>query len=473
MRTWLLKRLLVFIPTLFLIALVVFGVVNAVPAAPLSIDVEAEHNQFRESYRVFRAQFGLGHPVFLNFRHATSAEDVRALLQRALGGEENARRQAEERLADLGRHAVPGLIEAAGDAGAEAALRDLALALLPEGARQPIEPGEEAGPRRWKNEENALVARLSAGGPAASAAEREQRAAAWRAWLAERAERFAPGLLERARVTFLETRFAVYLRNLLHLDFGVSMADQQPVLPTLLGRLGNSFLICFLSIFLSYLLAVPLGVASAVLRGRRAERALAVILFALYSLPTYFAATLLLHFFSVGEPFDWFPSGRLHSGDGYEELALPGRLLDRAHHLVLPVFCLTYAGLAILSRYARNSLLEVLRADFVRTARAKGLCERAVLFRHALRNALLPLITLLGNVLPAVFSGAVIIEIIFDIPGMGSYIFDAILMRDYNVIMATTLIAAVLTLVGFLLADLACAAADPRLSLAGGREGAR
>ncbi len=473
MRTWLLKRLLVFVPTLFLIALAVFGVVNAVPAAPLSIEIEAEHNQFRESYRVFRAHFGLGHPVFLNFRHCTSVEDVRALLERALLGDRSARRAVEERLADLGRHAVPGLIDAAGDARADAALRDLALQLLPEAARLAVERDEDAGLRRWKNEENALVLRLAAGAPAGDAAERERRAAAWRAWLAERAERFTPGLLERACVTLFETRFAIYLRNLLSLDFGVSMADQQPILPTLLGRLGNSFLICFLSILLSYLLAVPLGVLAAVLRGRRAERVLSVVLFALYSLPTYFAATLLLRFLSVGEPFDWFPSGRLHSGEGYEELALPARLLDRAHHLVLPVFCLTYAGLAILSRYARNSLLEVLRADFVRTARAKGLRERAVLFRHALRNALLPLITLLGNVLPAVFSGAVIIEIIFDIPGMGSYIFDAILMRDYNVIMATTLIAAVLTLVGFLLADLACAAADPRISLAAGREGVR
>ncbi|MFH0944234.1 MAG: ABC transporter permease [Planctomycetota bacterium] len=463
MRTYVIRRLLAFVPTLFLITVLVFGVVNAVPAVPQNLGEGQDAGRLRESYAIFYRQFSLDLPVFVNLRHAVGEEKVRALLNQLLAEGERVGSRASTELANLGRHAVPPLLRLAGSETQPGELRELAFVWLGRVARQRVKPGEGADRVRWKGEENRSIDSLAAtAGSAASLAELSSR---WQGWYAERAERFEPSVLERVRTTFLETRFAVYLGNLLRLDLGVSMANMQPILPTLLGRLQHTFLISLLAILLAYLLSVPLGVLTAVLRGRPLERVLSIGLFALYSLPTFFAATLLLRFFSIGDPFDWFPSGDVRTLKGFEQLSGLEQFLDRAHHLVLPVFCLTYGSLAVLSRFARNSLLEVLGSDFVRTARAKGLGERTVLFRHGLRNALLPLLTLMGNILPAVFSGAVIVEIVFDIPGMGSYIYQAILSQDYNVIMATTLIAAVLTLVGYLFSDLAYALADPRICL--------
>ena len=464
MRAYVLKRLLVFIPTLFLITIVVFGVVNAVPAPPQTLSEGQEGTGIRESYLIFHQQFGLDRPVFLNFRCGVTDERVRELLGRLLLDQGDPFSDSARDLSDLGRHAAWGLLSVASDPAGGEGLRDLAFSWLTRSARYRIVPGEDADLRAQMIRENRGIDALSAK-PAADEFPREQLANRWRDWLGSRPERFSPGLLERIRISLFETRFAVYLSNLLRLDFGVSMANMQPVLPALLNRLRHSLVISFLAIFLAYLLSIPLGVLSAVLRGTSFERCLSILLFALYSLPTFFAATLLLRFLSIGDPFDWFPSGDVRTLKGFDQLSGLEQLLDRAHHLALPVACLTYGSLAVLSRFTRNSLLEALGSDFVRTARAKGLPEGLVVLRHGLRNALLPLLTLMGNILPAVFSGAVIVEIVFDIPGMGSFIYDAILAQDYNVIMATTLIAAVLTLFGYLLSDLAYAVADPRIAL--------
>jgi len=464
MRSYVLKRLLIFLPTLFLITIVVFGVVNAVPAVPQTLAEGQEAGQIRESYRIFQQQFGLDLPVFLNVRYAVSVGEVRKLLERLL--EERGDRFSDPalELSELGRHAANGLLRIAADPSAPDTLRDLAALWFGRVVRYRVVPGEDADLRAFKNRENQAIDALAEGSRGGDL-DRQRRAARFAAWIEAHPERFSPGVLERLRITFLETRFAVYLSNLAQLDFGLSMTNMQPVLPTLLNRLKHSLVLSLSAIFLAYLLSIPLGVLSAVLRGTTFERGLSILLFALYSLPTFFAATLLLRFLSIGDPFDWFPSGDVRTLKGFEQLTGLEQLLDRAHHLVLPVFCLTYGSLAVLSRFTRNSLLDVLASDFVRTARAKGLPEAVVVFKHGLRNALLPLLTLMGNILPAVFSGAVIVEIVFDIPGMGSFIYDAILSQDYNVIMATTLCAAVLTLLGYLFSDLAYALADPRITL--------
>lgn len=446
MRAYVLKRLAVFVPTLFLISVAVFGVINAVPAMPHGVSADGENAHFQESYRIFKRQFGLGLPVFLNLRHRTDAEDVERLLLRVQSGVERLAERAGEELDDLGLHAVPGLVAVATDPGRAEPLRRRALLELPR--------------RPWGE-------MLSGTPPSLADAPLEEQSRRCEDWFAEWGGQFRHTLADRMRITFLETRFAVYLGNLLRLDFGRSMSDGQPVLPTLLGRLQHSLVIMTLAILLAWILSIPLGVFCAIARGRLGERFVSLLLFALYSLPTYFAATLLLRLLTIGDPLDWFPTGDVRSLRGFDEMEPGERILDRAHHLVLPVFCLTYGSLAVLSRYTRGAMLEVLGSDFVRTARAKGLSIWAVLFRHALRNALLPVLTLLGEMLPVIFSGAVIVEIVFDIPGMGSYIYAAILGHDYNAIMATTLIAAVLTLLGYLLSDLLYALFDPRIRLTG------
>jgi peptide/nickel transport system permease protein len=220
-----------------------------------------------------------------------------------------------------------------------------------------------------------------------------------------------------------------------------------------------------LSLILAYVIAIPLGIFSAVKKGTKADKVVTVALFMLYSLPSFFVATLVLIFFSQGSDTQWlrwFPTGGFQSRD-FPDLTVVGKVKDVGWHLVLPLVCLTYGSLAALSRYMRSGLLEVLQADYVRTARAKGLPESSVIGKHALRNGLLPILTLLAGLLPAVLGGSVIIEYIFGIPGMGLWTIDAIYQRDYNVIMAVELLSTVLVLLGILLTDLSYALVDPRI----------
>ncbi|MBI4444185.1 MAG: ABC transporter permease, partial [Acidobacteria bacterium] len=189
-----------------------------------------------------------------------------------------------------------------------------------------------------------------------------------------------------------------------------------------------------------------------------------VVLFVMYSLPSFWVATILILLLGGGDFWHVFPISGISSLDA-GQMPLWDWLLDRLWHLALPVFCLTYGGLAYISRQMRAGMLETIRQDYIRTARAKGLSERAVILKHAFRNSLIPIVTLLGFLLPALFGGSVIIESIFTVPGMGQLGFDAILSRDYPVVMAIATIAAFLTLLGLLLSDLLYALVNPTISL--------
>ncbi len=251
-------------------------------------------------------------------------------------------------------------------------------------------------------------------------------------------------------------------------DFGTSVKDNRPVGEKLVERVPVTLLLSGLSILLIYLFAIPIGVWSAVRKDTRADRAATTALFMLYSLPNFWVATLAILLFCGGDYFDVFPAVGLSSQDA-EKLAFLPWLADRVMHLVLPVFCLTYAGLAYVSRYQRAAMVEVIAQDFMRTARAKGLPERLVVFKHGLRNALIPIATLAGTLLPALFGGSVIVERIFEIPGMGRLSFEAVLTGDTDMVMAVTLVAGVTTMIGLLLTDIIYVLVDPRIALGGGR----
>ncbi len=289
--------------------------------------------------------------------------------------------------------------------------------------------------------------------------------ASWKHWYADHHARFEHDTLDKLRIFFFDTRFAAYWHNLVRFDFGVSLISREPVTRTLVSKLKYSLTLSVGSLVLAYLIAIPLGVFSAVKKGTRADRTLTLFLFMLYSLPSFFVATILLYFFSEGSSWEslrWFPIGGWQSRDA-SELTTLGQWRDIAWHLVLPTICMTYGSLAALSRYMRTGLLDVIQADYVRTARAKGLSERVVIGKHALRNGLLPILTLLAGLLPAVLGGSVIIEYIFGIQGMGLWVVDAINQRDYNVILAVELFSTILVLVGLLLTDLSYALVDPRI----------
>jgi peptide/nickel transport system permease protein len=259
----------------------------------------------------------------------------------------------------------------------------------------------------------------------------------------------------------LMVQYGKWLGRLVRFDFGDSFSqDRRPVTAKIAERLPVTILINVLSIGLILLVAVPIGIVSAVRRNSHFDRLTTIFVFIGFATPSFWLALLLMDV--LGVRYGLFPIVGLKSL-GYEYLSWSEQILDMAHHLVLPVFVSAFGGLAGFSRYMRANMLEVIRQDYILTARAKGLTEKAVIWKHALRNALLPVITILGLSVPGLIGGSVIFETIFAIPGMGKLFYDGVMMRDYPLIMGILVIGAVLTLVGNLLADLGYALADPRI----------
>jgi peptide/nickel transport system permease protein len=249
----------------------------------------------------------------------------------------------------------------------------------------------------------------------------------------------------------------------LRLDLGESIVDHQPVSQKIGERLPLTISLAGSALFLSYLIAIPLGIVAALKRGRPLDRTISFVVFVLYSIPSFAAALLLILLVAGGDYLNLLPMYGANSINA-PEMGPFAWLWDRVLHMILPVICLTYGSLASISRYARVSMLEALGQDFVRTARAKGLPERLVIFRHALRNALIPIITIFALELPALIGGAVIIESIFSLPGMGQLMFQSLDSKDEPVIMGITFLAAVVTLLSYLAADILYVVVDPRIS---------
>jgi len=260
------------------------------------------------------------------------------------------------------------------------------------------------------------------------------------------------------------TAYAIWLGHLLRGDFGDSSADHRPVLDKIGERLPLTLFLNGSSLLLTFAIAVPLGICSALRRGKLIDHSISIFLLVLYCIPTFVAALALIMIVAGGDYLNLLPMYGVASFDA-ETLSLPGRIVDYLLHMLLPITCLTYLGLASLTRYSRLSLLDVLARDFVRTARAKGLNDQAVVFRHALRNALMPLITLLALEIPGLIGGSIIIEQLFTLPGTGHLVIQSINNRDTNVIMAITTLTAILTLLSYLAADMLYALSDPRVRL--------
>jgi len=259
-------------------------------------------------------------------------------------------------------------------------------------------------------------------------------------------------------------QYAHWLGRLLQGELGFSFKDRQPVWDKILPRVGVTVILSVLSILITYLISIPLGIYSAVRTGSLADQVSTLMVFMLYSLPTFWIGTLIIIFLCGGDFFAWFPPGGLRSLDHDPETwSLGRRFVDYAHHLAMPLFCTTYASFAALSRFMRTSMLENARQDFIRTARAKGVSEPVVILKHMLRNSLIPLITIMAGLLPALIGGSVIIETIFSIPGLGQLAYQSVLARDYPVVIAIFAAGSFLTLLGILASDLALAWVDPRI----------
>ena len=265
----------------------------------------------------------------------------------------------------------------------------------------------------------------------------------------------------------LPVRYVKWLGAMLTGDFGYSFSTGQPVLSVIRTLLPNTLLLSGCALVLSFLVGVVLGAVQAARRGTAGDSALSFVLLFFYSMPSFWLALMLMLVFSVFAqsvwhwPF-WLPVSGMTSMD-YSLLDPWHRVLDRVWHLALPVLSLTLVLTAGVARFTRTSMLEVIGQDYIRTARAKGLRERAVIFRHALRNALIPVVTLGGLYLPLLFSGTVFIEYVFSWPGMGRAIVSAIFARDYPLVMAVSFLFAALVIAGNLLADVLYAVVDPRI----------
>ncbi len=256
-------------------------------------------------------------------------------------------------------------------------------------------------------------------------------------------------------------QYLLWAKRIIKLDFGESFStDHRPVWEKIRERIPVTVSINLVSMLLVFLLAIPIGVASATRQNSFFDKATTVGVFLGFSMPAFWLALLMIMLFGVY--LHWLPISGIKSLN-YSALSFPGKVIDISKHLFMIVFVTTIGGLAALSRYMRSSMLEVIRQDYITTARAKGLPERMVIYRHALRNALLPIITILGLSVPGLLGGSVILEKIFGIPGMGQLFFMSVMTRDYPVIMGLLTIGAILTLAGNMLADLCYAIADPRL----------
>lgn len=254
-----------------------------------------------------------------------------------------------------------------------------------------------------------------------------------------------------------------WLKNVVTGDFGNSYFYRKPVSEVILSALPNTLQLNVVALFLIYAIAIPLGVVSAVKQYSKLDYAVTGLAFAGQAAPSFWVATLLIWGVAMNSGGLIPTNGIATPGINFETYGWLSVIADRLKYMILPLLVIVFSGLTGLTRYMRSSMLEVLKEDYIRTARAKGLSQKVVIFKHALRNALLPIIAISGGLLSNMVGGSVIIETIFSWPGIGRVGFDAVIQRDYNVSMAIMLMSAVLTLIGFLLVDIAYVWIDPRI----------
>jgi peptide/nickel transport system permease protein len=260
-------------------------------------------------------------------------------------------------------------------------------------------------------------------------------------------------------------RYFKWLGRVVTLDFGRSLKYRKPVVDVIGTFIWNSFNLNLVSMILAFAISIPVGIKSAVKKYGRFDNFWTVFSLTGVSMPSFFFALLLVFFLAI--PISWIPLNGMRTtilaAKGYASKWQ--EILDVGRHMILPVTVLTISSLASLTRYVRNSVIEVINQDYIRTARSKGLAEKVVIYKHAFRNALLPIVTLLGLYIPSLFGGAIILETVFLWPGIGNVLYTSILDRDYSMVMAANVFYAVLMLAGNLLADVSYALVDPRIKV--------
>ena len=258
----------------------------------------------------------------------------------------------------------------------------------------------------------------------------------------------------------IPVQYLIWIKNAITFDFGDSFIYEEPVVSLILDRVPVSLQFGIISLILTYFVCIVLGIAMAVRKGSSFDVGATVMVLVLYSIPVLMLA-IFLKVFLAGH-LDWFPIGDLYS-DTYFEKDFWGQVLDRAHHFVMPMFCYMIGAFTILTQFMKNNLLEEIKKDYVRTARSKGLSEKVIIYKHALRNALVPIATGVGSIFAIFLAGSLIIEKVFNIQGIGLLTFNAAISRDYNVMMAMIFIQSLILIFGRLVSDITYVIIDPRI----------
>lgn len=308
---------------------------------------------------------------------------------------------------------------------------------------------------------------LVPGGPVEEMVSRMQSVAAAKGGASDASRALSPEQIESIRAYYgfdkpAWQRYLIWLGNVLQLDLGQSHAYGEPVWNVIVSRFPVSLFFGLSSFFLSYLVCIPLGLAKAVKHGSRFDTWSSVAIFSGYVIPGYALGILLVVFLAGGSFLDLFPLGGLVS-DHFEYLSWWGKLTDLLHHLALPMFCYMLGEFAFLTLLMKNSVLEELGKDYMRTALAKGLSFREALVKHALRNALIPIATRMSEIFTLMFAGALLIEKVFDIDGMGLLYYNSMVSRDYNVVLGIIMLSSLMAMLGRLFSDLLYTWVDPRI----------
>ncbi|MFC1816199.1 ABC transporter permease subunit [Thermodesulfobacteriota bacterium] len=257
-------------------------------------------------------------------------------------------------------------------------------------------------------------------------------------------------------------RYLTWLGNVARLDLGTSYAYEEPVWNVIVSKFPISLFFGFTSFFISYLVCIPLGMLKAVKNNSRFDAISSVVIFIGYVMPGYALGILLITFLGGGSFLDWFPISGIVS-DNFETLSLGGKILDFLHHMVLPLICYMASEFAFLTLLMKNSLLDEIKKDYMRTAIVKGSTFNTAVWKHAFRNSLIPLATRLGEIFTIMFAGALLIEKVFDIDGMGLLVYNSIVSRDYSVVMGIILLSSIMVLLGRLFSDILYVVVDPRI----------
>ncbi len=487
MLEYIVKRVLLMIPTFIGISFLVWLIMTLAPGEPAGASQQSSDGQADakdaesgdKSQRNFRRQFGLDRPRFINTWTTLDKKEVLEALDADLRGagsgpdavSPSALKDAKRKLLDWQRYAIPPLLEIVKESGDNPRLQDRALSYLRRSAytiRTPYPasyvPTEAESKRDRKIEafNRELDTATYRWSDESTAQERQAVLDNWNTWFETHKHEFDYSTWEVFKIGVTDTQFGKYWGGLLKLDFGLSLRTREPVLKMILSKLKYSLSLAVPSFIIAWILAVFLGVFSATHPNTPTDQTLSVSLYMLYSIPSFVMGTLLQRWLAVEHGL--FPISGFESPDALQTMTTWEHFKDVLWHITLPLIVYTYGGLTYISRQARSGMLQVLKSDYVRTARAKGLPERSVIWKHAVRNGIMPIVTLLGTALPVLLAGSVFIEYIFNIDGFGQLMINSILDKDYNVVMAVQLFVAVLTLVGLLLTDIIYAAMDPRIT---------